>query len=158
MTEAAAIDGGCACGTVRYRLHAEPMFIHCCHCRDCQRETGSAFVINALVETTCLEMLSSAAEPVLTPSASGQGQQIWRCPACRIALWSHYHQAGPAIAFIRAGTLDDPGTVRPDVHIYVRSKLPWVTLPGDVPAVDAIYDPAELWPADVMARFAAARS
>jgi hypothetical protein len=146
------LEGGCACGAVRYRLAAAPMFVHCCHCTSCQTETGSAFVINALIEAERVEIIKGAAEPVLTPSESGRGQQIWRCPSCRVALWSNYGGARDAIRFVRVGTLDDPAALSPDIHIYTRSKLPWVRLPDDVPAVEAYYDSARLWPPDSLAR------
>lgn len=146
------LEGGCACGGVRYRLTAPPMFVHCCHCTSCQTETGGAFVINALIEAEHVETIAGAAEPLLTPSESGCGQQIWRCPACRVALWSNYGGARDLIRFVRVGTLDTPAALPPDIHIYTRSKLPWVRLPEDVPAVDAYYDTASLWPEESLAR------
>ncbi|MGQ0660390.1 GFA family protein [Sphingosinicella sp.] len=152
MSGAAELEGGCACGAVRYRLNAAPMFVHCCHCTSCQTETGSAFVINALIEASEVETTKGAAEPLLTPSESGRGQQIWRCPDCRVALWSNYGGANDAIRFVRVGTLDTPGALPPDIHIYTRSKLPWVRLPDGVPAVEVYYDSAALWPADSLAR------
>ena len=150
-------EGGCACGEVRYRLAADPIIVHCCHCTSCQTETGSAFVINALVETARLDVLAGVPDPVPTPSESGKGQVIVRCPTCRVALWSHYSGAGPNIAFIRVGTLDAPARVPPDIHIYTRSKLPWVRLPEGVAAFEGYYDARELWPAESLARFRAAR-
>lgn len=151
------MDGGCACGAVRYRIHVAPMFVHCCHCRDCQRETGSGFAINALIERDRLELLSGTPESVPTPSASGKGQDVRRCPTCRVALWSHYAGSGEAIAFVRTGTLDDAAAIRPNVHIYTRSKLPWVTIPEGVPAAADYYSPKQLWPAESQARFKATR-
>lgn len=147
-----SLEGSCACGAVRYRLNAAPLFVHCCHCTSCQTETGSAFVINALIEAGEVETTRGAAEPLLTPSESGRGQKIWRCPDCRVALWSNYSGAGDAIRFVRVGTLDEPGALPPDVHIYTRSKLPWVRLPEGVPAVEVYYDSKQLWPADSLAR------
>ena len=148
----AELEGGCACGEVRYRLTSAPMFVHCCHCTSCQTETGSAFVINALIESDRAETIQGAAEPVMTPSESGRGQQIWRCPRCHVALWSNYGGATDVLRFVRVGTLDTPAALPPDIHIYTRSKLPWVTLPQGVPAVDAYYDSAQLWPAESLAR------
>ena len=149
------LEGGCACGAVRYRLTDAPMFVHCCHCSCCQTETGSAFVLNALIESDRVETLRGAPAPVLTPSESGKGQQIWRCPTCRVALWSNYGGAADVLRFVRIGTLDTPAALPPDVHIYTRSKLPWVTLPADVPAFEAYYDSAALWPAASLERRAA---
>lgn len=152
MAEVEKLEGGCACGAVRYRLTAPPMFVHCCHCRDCQRETGSAFVLNALIESDRVETLAGGAEAVAIPSASGKGQTVHRCPACRIALWSNYGGAGDALRFVRVGTLDDPAALTPDVHIYTRSKLPWVRLPEGAAAFDGYYDSRTLWPAASLER------
>ena len=145
------LEGGCACGTVRYRLGSAPMFVHCCHCRDCQRQTGSAFVINALIETDRITLLSADPEPVEVPTDSGRPHHIHRCRTCRTALWSDYGSR-PALRFVRVGTLDDPATLPPDVHIFTRSKLPWVQLPEAVPAFEVYYDTKELWPVPSLER------
>jgi hypothetical protein len=145
------LEGGCACAAVRYRLQSAPMFVHCCHCRDCQRQTGSAFVINALIETDRIALLAGAPEPLGVPTDSGRPHDIYRCPACRIALWSDYG-GRPALRFVRVGTLDDPAALEPDVHIYTRSKLPWVELPAGVPAFEKYYRTETLWPAASLAR------
>jgi hypothetical protein len=144
-------EGGCACGEVRYRLEFEPMFVHCCHCRDCQRQTGSAFVINALIETDRVTVLAGSPEPVSVPTDSGRPHRIFRCPACRTAVWSEYGGIA-ALRFVRVGTLDEPDSLAPDVHIYTRSKLPWVALPEGVPAFEAYYSSRELWPAASLER------
>ena len=145
-------DGGCACGEIRYRMTDAPLFVHCCHCASCQTESGSAFAINALIESDRVETSRGAPEPVMTPSESGKGQQIWRCPTCRVALWSNYGGAADLLRFVRVGTLDTPGDLPPDIHIYTRSKLPWVRLPEGVPAVEAYYDSKSLWPEASLAR------
>ena len=144
-------EGGCACGAVRYRLAAEPMFVHCCHCLDCQRQTGSAFALNALIETSNVELLGRAPEPVQVPTDSGHPHDIHRCPECQVALWSDYGRRRVMI-FLRVSTLDRPHAIRPDVHIYTRSKVPWVTLPPDVPAFEAYYSTTQQWPAESLAR------
>ena len=145
------LEGGCACGAVRYRLGSAPMFVHCCHCRDCQRQTGSAFVLNALIETDRISLLSGDPAAVAVPTDSGRPHEIYRCPACQTALWSDYG-GRPALRFVRVGTLDQPAALTPDVHIYTRSKLPWVRLPEGVPAFDAYYDMKALWPAASLER------
>jgi hypothetical protein len=145
-------EGGCACGTVRYRLLSAPMFVHCCHCTSCQTETGSAFVLNALIEADRVETLAGAPEPHMIPSESGRGQQVWRCPDCRVALWSNYGGAKDLLRFVRIGTLDAPGALPPDIHIYTRSKLPWVRLPEGALAVEAYYDSKSVWPPDSLER------
>jgi hypothetical protein len=145
------LEGGCACAAVRYRLASPPMFVHCCHCRDCQRQTGSAFVINALIETDRIELLAGDPGPVAVPTDSGRPHLIYRCPNCRTAVWSEYGGLA-ALRFVRVGTLDNPAALSPDVHIYVRSKLPWVTLPHAVLAFEAYYDARRVWPAASLER------
>jgi hypothetical protein len=140
------VDGGCSCRAVRYRLLDRPLFVHCCHCRWCQRETGSAFALNALIETDRLQLLHGAPERVPTPSNSGRGQDILRCPDCRVALWSHYAAARDAIGFVRVGTLDSPDLFPPDIHIFTASKQPWVVLPPGIPVVAEYYDRKQFWP------------
>jgi len=144
------LEGGCACGAVRYRLASLPMFVNCCHCTWCQRETGSAFVINAVIETDRLAVTGETLA-VATPSESGTGQIIHRCPACHVALWSHYGGRTKA-AFVRAGTLDKPNPIKPDAHIFTRSKLPWVSLDGGAPAFEVFYELDKQWPAESQAR------
>jgi hypothetical protein len=139
-------EGGCACGAVRYRLAGAPMFVHCCHCRDCQRQTGSAFVINALIETERVALLTGDLSSIAMPTDSGRPHRIFRCASCQTAMWSEYGGIA-ALRFVRVGTLDDPASIPPDVHIYVRSRLPWVTLPQGVPSFEAYYDSRKLWPA-----------
>jgi hypothetical protein len=150
-----ALEGGCACGEIRYRLTSEPLFVHCCHCLNCQRQTGSAFVINAIIETDRIELLAGEPQAVDVPRGKTGKQRIFRCATCQVAVFSRYTRAGTR--FVRAGTLDDPSRVAPDVHIYTRSKLPWVTLPDSVPAFSTYYDPKELWPAASLERLAALR-
>ena len=145
-------EGGCACGTVRYRLTSDPLFVHCCHCLNCQRQTGSAFVINLLIERDRLELLAADPQRVDVPRDRDK-QKIWRCPSCQIALFSQYTRA--QVRFVRAGTLDDPTTVAPDVHIFTRSKLPWVVLPDSVPAFDVYYNTNKLWPVASLERLEA---
>ena len=139
------LEGGCACAAVRYRLTSRPMFVHCCHCRDCQRQTGSAFVLNALIETDQVTLLSGNPEPVAVPTDSGRPHEIYRCAACRVAVWSVYGTSRKLL-FVRVGTLDDPATLTPDVNIYIRSKLPWLALPEGTPSFETYYDFRKLWP------------
>jgi hypothetical protein len=146
------LEGGCDCRMVRYRIETAPLFVHCCHCRWCQRETGSAFALNAMIEADRVTILGAAPEIVDTPSASCRGQRIARCPRCRIALWSHYAGAGTAVSFVRVGTLDDPDALPPDIHIFTASRQPWVVLPAGMPAVPEFYDREKFWPAESLAR------
>ena len=149
------LAGRCACGAVRYELSSGPMFVHCCHCLDCQRQTGGAFVLNALIETDRIVVLQGEPTPVAVPTDSGRPHDVYRCPACQTALWSDYGKR-PELRFVRVGTLEDPSALPPDVHIFTRSKQPWVGLPANVPAVEVYYDMQRLWPAESLARRAAA--
>jgi hypothetical protein len=153
-----SFEGGCTCGFVRYRMASRPLFVHCCHCRWCQRETGSAFALNALIEAERTHLLEGWTDLVDTPSASGKGQRIARCPRCRVAVWSHYAGAGEKMCFVRVGTLDDPDRLPPDIHIFTASKQPWVVLPPDVPAVPEYYRASEHWPPESLERRAALRT
>ena len=146
------LEGGCDCRQLRYGLESAPLFVHCCHCRWCQRESGAAFALNAMIEADRVTALGVAPELVATPSASGLGQRIARCPSCRIALWSHYAGAGPLISFVRVGTLDEPDRLPPDIHIFTASKQPWVVLPPCTPAVAEYYERDAYWPAASLAR------
>jgi hypothetical protein len=143
-------EGGCACGAVRYRLASEPLFTHCCHCLNCQRQTGSAFVINLLIEADRLEVLAGEPQAVDVPRDDGSMQRIFRCPACQVAVFSQYTH--PEVRFVRAGTLDEPTSVVPDVHIFTKSKVGWVILPDSAPAFDVYYDMKTLWPAASLER------
>lgn len=146
------LEGGCDCRLVRYRMETAPLFVHCCHCRWCQRESGSSFALNAMIEADRVTSLGAEPELVQTPSASGSGQTIARCPKCRIAVWSNYAGAGPVIRFVRVGTLDEPDHLPPDIHIFTASRQPWVVLPTGTPAVPEYYDRDHYWPAESLAR------
>ena len=151
-------EGGCTCRHVRYRIKSKPLFVHCCHCSWCQRETGTAFALNAMIEADRVELTAGEVEPVDTPSASGNGQKIWRCPHCRVALWSNYSGAGDKVRFMRVGTLDTPAAMPPDIHIFTSTKQPWVVLPEGTPAVPEYYKPREMWPKESQERFVALKA
>jgi hypothetical protein len=155
MHTASSFEGGCTCRFVRYRMSSQPLFVHCCHCRWCQRESGAAFALNALIEAERVQLLEGEVELVDTPSNSGKGQRIARCPRCRIAVWSNYAGAGDAVRFIRVGTLDEPDRLPPDIHIFVQSRQPWVVIPPGVPAVPEYYKASAHWPAESLERRAA---
>src|SRR5574340_1784060 len=148
MTDAGRfeLDGGCDCRGVRYRITSQPLFVHCCHCRWCQREQGASFALTAMIEADRVILLKGEVEVINTPSNSGKGQKIVRCPNCRIALWSNYAGVGDAIRFVRVGTLDEPDRLPPDIHIFTSSKQPWVVLPAGTPAVPGSYDRNVYWP------------
>ena len=135
--------GGCACRFIRYRMMRAPIFVHCCHCTWCQRETGASFALNAMIETSQIELDDGAPEMVLTPSNSGKGQKIMRCPKCHVAVWSHYPSLDTKVAFVRVGTLDDPSLCPPDAHIFTSTKQPWVVIPDGVDRFAEFYGGAD---------------
>ena len=143
--------GGCACGAVRYRMTSTPMFVHCCHCKDCQRQTGTAFVLNAVIEADRVELQSGETAPSPMPTDSGRPHVIQRCKNCGTAVWSNYGGIDK-MRFVRVGTLDEPSALPPSVHIYVRSKLPWIALPEGVPQFQSYYNSREVWPAASLER------
>ena len=153
---AEGLDGGCFCGAVRYRLATRPMFVHCCHCRDCQRQTGTAFVLNALIETDRITLLSGDPQPIAMGTDSGRPHATYRCPACQTAVWSEYGGVAK-LRFVRVGTLDEPDRVPPDIHIFTMSKQPWVVLPEGAPAVEEYYQASRMWPKESLERRAALR-
>jgi len=145
--------GKCTCGEIEYELTDIPMFVHCCHCTWCQRETGSAFAINALIEADKVRLLQGCPETIDVPSSSGTGQQISRCPTCKTALWSNYGAAKEAVCFIRVGTLNDPDACPPDIHIFTSSKQKWVELSNSVPVMDEYYQRSKYWPEQSIMRY-----
>ena len=149
----ADLVGGCGCGAVRFRMQREPLIVHCCHCTWCQRQTGSAFVVNALVERSAVEVLRGEIEEILTPTESGRGQTICRCASCHVAVWSHYALGREHVAFVRVGTLDHSEALAPDVHIFTESTLPWVVLPEGAARFEQFYDPSEVWSAESAERY-----
>jgi hypothetical protein len=146
------MEGGCACRSVRYRLLSAPLVVHACHCTECQRLTGGAFAVNALIESDRLERLAGAPRAVPVTGTSGKPQDIFRCPGCETALWSHYPGAGTKLAFVRVGTLDEPGRLAPDIHIFTSTKMPWLALPEGARAVPEYYSAKQVWTADSLAR------
>jgi hypothetical protein len=149
------LEGACCCRQVRFRLTAPPFFVNACHCTDCQRHTGSAFVVNAMIETDRIELLAGTPEPISMPTESGRPHDIYRCPSCKVALWSDYGRVRN-LRFVRVGTLDRPHSIVPNAHIFVRSKMPWLTLPADAHSFDTFYDYEKEWSPESIARGKAA--
>lgn len=156
--ETVVLEGGCDCRQIRYRLTSGPLFVNCCHCRWCQRETGSAFALNAAIEADRVPVLHGDIDVVVTPSLSGKGQRIARCPVCRVAVWSNYAGAGETVRFVRVGTLDRPDELPPDVHIFTASKQPWLVLPFGARSFAEYYEIADVWPRASLDRRAALRA
>ncbi|WP_374347569.1 GFA family protein [Chitinimonas sp.] len=158
LPEAEAVDGGCACGALRYRMQRQPLFVHCCHCTRCQRETGGPFAHHAVLERKALLILCGQPERALVPTDSGRKHWVFRCPLCHGAMWNEHGSRSPVLCYIRVGTLDQPAQFPPQAHIYCRSRQPWVTLDPAIPTFSAYYDAAKIWPAESLARYAAARN
>jgi hypothetical protein len=156
--EEQVFDGCCSCGSIRFRMKRAPIFVHCCHCSFCQRETGTSFALNALVETSEIELLQGELEQFELETRSGKGQTVSRCPACHIAVWSQYGAAGEVLSFVRVGTLDKAGEIAPSIHIYTSTKQPWLSLSDEVSAVPGYYKAKEEWPPESMERVAALRA
>jgi hypothetical protein len=154
LTTEFPLPGRCACGIIRYEITSTPLIVHCCHCRWCQRETGSAFVINAVIEDDRVRLMAGRPQVVNTASESGRGQLIARCPDCQVALFSNYAGGGRELSFVRVGTLEQPDLLPPDVHIYTQSKQPWVMLPPGAPSALAFYDLPKLWTEENQQRLA----
>jgi hypothetical protein len=153
MAESAEhFDGHCTCGAIRYRMTSRPLFVHCCHCRWCQRESGAAFALNAMIEADRVHLMAGEPELIMTPSASGKGQMIARCPTCRVAVWSNYAGSGDKVRFVRVGTLAEPDRLPPDIHIFTASKQPWVILDPATPALPEYYQRSKYWPAESLKR------
>lgn len=142
------LEGGCSCKAVRYKLTASPLIVHACHCRDCQRISGSAFVINIWIEKEFVQTSGAIPKSFLLEGGGGRNHEVFFCRKCGAYLWSRYHRAPGDALFVRAGTLDKPEAVTPDVHVYTRSKLPWLELPRGVPAFESMYKIEEVWSAE----------
>lgn len=142
-------EGGCGCGAVRYRMLEAPLIVHACHCRACQRQTGSWHAVNALIESQEVELVQGELTYCELPTPSGSGQTIARCSQCGVAVWSNYHAfpggRGDRIRFIRVGTLDHPDDVPPDVHIFDADRNPNAPEPASAPRYKAFYDPIQVW-------------
>lgn len=139
------LEGGCSCAAIRYRLTASPLIIHACHCRDCQRVTGSGFVINIWIEREFVESTGATPKSFTLKGGTGKGHEVFFCDNCGTYVWSRYHLAPGDALFVRAGTLDKPEAVTPDVHIFTRSKLPWLRLPEGAPAFETAYSIEKVW-------------
>lgn len=133
------MTGCCQCGNIRFRMETAPIVTHCCHCRDCQRTSGSAFRVNAMIETDRLTVLQGAPEVF----AGADGHKRVQCPNCRLTLWSHLPKLGDGIAFVGVGTLDQGQQLSPEAHYFVRSKHPWIVLPPELPAFQELGRPAK---------------
>ncbi len=149
------MNGQCSCGEIRFEMTDSPLFNHACHCTNCQRQSGSAHALNAMIESSCVKVVSGTAEGIIMETGSGMGQTIYRCPSCKVGLWSTYAAFGDGFSFVRIGALENPGQYPPDINIFTKSKQPWVTLLDGIPAVPEFYDPKETWPAPALQRMQA---
>lgn len=143
--------GRCGCGAVTFSVPDDPLIVHCCHCTYCQRESGSSFGLNFLIEADRV-VWRGTPEETLTDSISGKGQRIFRCPTCKIALSSHYPGFGPGVHFLRTGTFDEVDGIAPDVHFFTSTKQEWVNLDGGAPVYEDMYKTREIWSAEKWGR------
>lgn len=130
-------EGGCYCGRLRYRVTGQPNAVNACHCRDCQRLTGSAFAINAMFKTRAVEELGESWSHRDVVGAE-LGSRSWRCADCGVLLFADHPIFGDSMRFVRIGTLDDGRDLEPDAHYFVRSKHPWVVIPPGVPSYQTL--------------------
>ncbi len=130
----APFSGGCLCGAIRYESRAEPLFSINCHCRDCQRTTGTAYAPVLAVPRDALRI--SQGEPTYYTSQSDSGETVSRgfCPECGSGIFSKL-SANPDIVGLKAASLDDPSWFRPTVDIYTDSAQPWDVMNPDLPKV-----------------------
>ncbi len=151
------LEGRCACGAITYQLTGQPLIVNACHCRDCQRLTGSAFAVNLWMERKAVEAHGPEPKTFRLAGGSGRPHDVFYCGECGTYLWSRYHGAPGDFVFVRAGTLDNPGAVKPDVHIFTRTKVPWLELPEGVPSFKEFYRLAEVWSDEALARIGRSR-
>ena len=152
------IEGGCDCKFIRYRMTTPPLIVNCCHCLWCQRESGGAFVLNAMIEADRVQITTGNSPLfVRTPTHScpnpvegNDGQLIARCPKCYVAVWSNY--SGPNVTVVRVATFDDPNILPPDVHVFTESKTKWLTLPEDARVFPRFYQKQNVWSRESLER------
>ena len=146
--------GACACGAVKFQLTASPIVVHACHCRDCQRLSGSAFVLNAVIEASNVELLSGEPGSSNLEAATGKAHVVSFCRDCGTYVWSQYLQL-PSMRFVRVGTLDEPDALSPPVHIWTSRKQAWVEIPPGLDVYPEFYSLKELWSDEALQRLKA---
>ena len=123
----AAMDGGCKCGHVRYRVTGAPLFIMACHCTDCQQQTASAFSLAMVLDDAQFAVMAGQPREWAKRGSSGKLSHEFTCPVC--AGWTHTRpDSQPGKTVVRPSTLDDHRSVVPVGQIYTRSALPWARL------------------------------
>lgn len=127
MSEAIEMTGGCQCGRIRYRLRGEAKMLYVCHCRDCQKQSSSAFGMSLIIAADDLQWLDGAGQ-VRTWDTRGEDGEIKRCAFCPQCGTRIYHGSEHADAdiSIKAGSLDDTGWLEPVAHIWLQSAQPWI--------------------------------
>ena len=130
------VVGGCLCGSVRYESEAEAVLTAVCHCRDCQKQTSSAFSVLVALPKGSLRTEGQALASVETVG-DDTGLPIIRrfCPKCGSAIMSEI-AATPELEWLKAGTLDDPSWLRPQLHMWSDSAQPWVSIDDTIPAYE----------------------
>ena len=130
------IVGGCLCGSVRYESEAEAVLTTVCHCRDFQKQTSSAFSVLVVLPKGSLRIEGRALASVETVGED-TGLPITRrfCPECGSGIMSEV-TATPDLEWLKAGTLDDPSWLRPQMHMWTSSAQPWVSIDDAIPAYE----------------------
>ncbi|HEY8604194.1 GFA family protein [Tsuneonella suprasediminis] len=132
MSESEIIEGGCNCRHARYKLHGAPLAVAACHCRNCQRQSGSAYSVNLVVAGDSVAIEGELACYEDPDSESGKPVLREFCPNCGSPIRS-IPTASPAMVAIKAGTLDNPDAFPPAIHIWTCQMLDWVDVPEGVP-------------------------
>lgn len=150
------MQGGCNCRYVRFRLMSAPIFVNGCHCRVCQRETGSALAINVMIEADRVEIVNDGEPEIVVTQSGTMVTRSARCPRCGVGLWGTHPDFGDAIRFVRGGTLDE--RVMPDAHFFTVTCHPLVQVPDDVPSFPGLPMPDDppLWNEEAQGRIDAA--
>jgi len=146
------LSGKCSCGDVRYEIRGEPLVTQACHCDDCQRTTGSAFVIHIIIYEEDFQ-ITGETQMGLGPTGSNAGCELHSCVSCGVIVWVRYRYHKVPVIAVRAGTLTQPQAVEPQAHIFTSRKLPWMRIPTDVPSFTEGVDRSQVWSKESIARY-----
>jgi hypothetical protein len=132
MSDGPQWTGRCNCGAVRYTLASSPLTVAACHCTQCRRQSGAAYSVNLIVRASAMEVVGDLASWEDSDTESGAPLSREHCGKCGSPIRS-VPSASPKLIAVKSGTLDDPSAFAPAMHIWVQSKLPWVTIPDGIP-------------------------
>jgi hypothetical protein len=140
--------GGCQCGAVRYRIAGERLVVYACHCRDCQRQTASAFALSIPVRASAFAVQGRLDRWSRTAD-SGATTDCFFCPACGTRIY-HASSRSPDRVTVKGGTLDETADLTPVAHLWMSRKQPWLPLPTGVPMFDTQPDDLAGWRANLV--------